>query len=51
MGVGGRVAVVAVTAAAAAQPPAGQQDAVADVLAHEAVECRVGQAVEGGEQQ
>lgn len=57
VGVGGWAAVVAsglaaaAAAAAAAQPPGGRQDAVPCVLAHKAVERRVGQAVEGGEQQ
>lgn len=63
VGVGGRVAVPAAAAAAAeaaaaaaAQGPGGRvdnglQEAVTRALAHKAVERRVGQAVEGGEQQ
>lgn len=61
VGVGGRVAVAAAgppaeAAAAAAQRPGGRvhnglQEAVTCALAHKAVERRVGQAVEGGEQQ
>lgn len=59
VGVGGRVAVAnvgpVVAATAEAQGPGGRvqngcQEALTCVLAHKAVERRVGQAVEGGEQ-